>query len=108
MRDFNGEFRGKDKATDVLSFAFWEGGHPYPFGLHVPGEIHLGDLTISVETAARQAAELGHDLRAELAFLTIHGTLHLLGYDHHNNSARRRMFALQDQIFERLREEKKF
>lgn len=107
MRALNARFRGKDKPTDVLSFPLWEDDS---FGMPRPEteDIALGDLVISVETAARQAQDQKHDLRAEVAFLSIHGALHLLGYDHDNDSARRRMFVLQDQIFERVREEKGF
>ena len=68
----------------------------------------LGDLVISIETAIRQAAELKHDLRAEVAFLAVHGTLHLLGYDHGTDAQRRKMFALQDAIVARVREDKGF
>jgi probable rRNA maturation factor len=96
MHALNLEHRGKDKATDVLSFALFE-GEAMPF----PGEdLALGDLVISVETAARQARELGHDLRHEMAFLAIHGALHLLGYDHIRDADRRVMWKWQEQIWE--------
>ena len=68
----------------------------------------LGDVVISIETAARQAQELGHDLRAEIAFLAVHGTLHLLGYDHGTDAQRRKMFALQDEIVARVRRARGF
>lgn len=67
MRRLNREFRGKDHATDVLSF---------------PGEPPLGDIAIAVPTARRQARERGHSLRVELRVLALHGLLHLMGYDH--------------------------
>jgi len=68
MRRTNRQFRGKDKATDVLSF---------------PGEDgHLGDILISVPTARRQAAEAGHGVDRELKVLLLHGILHCLGHDH--------------------------
>jgi probable rRNA maturation factor len=72
LRRLNREFRGKDKATDVLSFPA-----PAEFG----GE-HAGDLAISLETAGRQAAEHGHSLRDEVRVLLLHGLLHLSGMDH--------------------------
>ncbi len=72
LRRLNREFRGKDKATDVLSF---------PSPAEVAGE-HAGDLAISIETARRQAREHGHTLRDELRILLLHGVLHLLGMDH--------------------------
>jgi probable rRNA maturation factor len=71
IRELNRRFRKKDKATDVLSFPAGETG----------GEI-AGDLAISVETALRQAEQMGHSLEAELKILLLHGLLHLAGYDH--------------------------
>jgi probable rRNA maturation factor len=68
MRRVNRQFRGKDKATDVLSFPGDEG--------------HLGDILISVPTARRQAVEAGHPAEQELKVLLLHGVLHCLGYDH--------------------------
>ncbi len=72
LRAANRTFRGKDSATDVLSF---------------PGErgedgLHLGDILISVPTARRQAAAVGHEIDRELRILLLHGVLHCLGYDH--------------------------
>ncbi len=106
MQTLNRDTRGKDKPTDVLSFPVWE-GETFP----IPpdqSELMLGDLVISIETAIRQATELKHDLRAEIAFLAAHGTLHLLGYDHANAAGRRQMFALQDELVAQLREAKGF
>lgn len=93
IQALNASFRGKDRPTDVLSFPFWEGetlfeGAPLP----------LGDLVLSLETATRQAKELNHSLARELAFLTLHGTLHLLGFDHDTPSRRKTMFAWQDEL----------
>ena len=68
-------FWGEDAATDVLSFPQWEPGDPF-----VP-EV-LGDIVISIETAARQATERGHDLTTEVTVLAAHGLQHLLGDDH--------------------------
>jgi rRNA maturation RNase YbeY len=75
IRRLNREWRGKDRATDVLSFAQQEGGGPAPAAL-------LGDVVISLATAKRQAKERGEPLAAEGERLLIHGLLHLLGYDH--------------------------
>ena len=72
IRRLNRQFRGKDKATDVLSF---------PAGGPAAGEI-AGDLAISVPTARRQAAAHGHSLSTEIKILVLHGLLHLAGYDH--------------------------
>ncbi len=74
VRRLNRDFRGKDKTTDVLSFPV--------HGRDENGKPHLGDIIISVPRARRQAASLGHSLEAELAFLTIHGFVHLRGFEH--------------------------
>jgi probable rRNA maturation factor len=76
IRRLNLQFRGKNKATDVLSFP-----------ADVPGPIKIaGDLAISVNTARRQADERGHSLASEIKVLTLHGLLHLAGYDHEADS----------------------
>lgn len=84
IRILNRDYRNKDMATDVLSFPMEEemvdGAEPQIIG--GPTERVLGDLVISVEMAVAQAAEYGHDVERELAFLAVHGLLHLLGYDH--------------------------
>jgi probable rRNA maturation factor len=77
LRRLNRQYRGKNKSTDVLSF-------PAPEG--PAGEIMAGDLAISLETAARQAAEHGHSLRDEVRILMLHGVLHLAGYDHETDA----------------------
>jgi len=85
----NREYRGIDCATDVLSFALNEGDEPIV--IDGPEEILLGDIIISIETATRQATEYGHSLERELAYLTVHGILHLLGYDHMTEEEKREM-----------------
>ncbi|MEO8276317.1 MAG: rRNA maturation RNase YbeY [Thermoanaerobaculia bacterium] len=72
IRRLNRDFRGKDKATDVLSFP----GEPSPDGRH------LGDIVISVPTAKKQALERGAALDDEVRLLLLHGVLHCLGHDH--------------------------
>ncbi|MGH9379180.1 MAG: rRNA maturation RNase YbeY [Thermoanaerobaculia bacterium] len=72
IRDLNRNYRGLDRATDVLSFQ----------GAATPDGQHLGDLVIGVPTARRQAQRLGHTLSRELKELVLHGLLHLLGHDH--------------------------
>jgi len=72
LRRLNRRFRGKDKATDVLSFPSAEGT--------------AGDLAISAEIAARNARRLGHTAADELKILILHGLLHLAGYDHETDS----------------------
>ena len=78
IRPMNLHWRGHDKATDVLSF-------PQEEVAKIPGQpVLLGDVVISLETAARQANDLGHSLEEECAVLLVHGVLHLLGHDHLN------------------------
>lgn len=85
VRALNARYRGKDKPTDVLSF-------PGP-----GGEAGLGDIVISVETAARNARGLGRTLLQELDVLALHGFLHVLGYDHETDD------GTMDRLERRLR-----
>ena len=82
IRDLNKKFRGIDKATDVLSFPLfdYEGESEEPPVDELVGM--LGDIVISLEQAEIQAEEYGHPFEREIAFLTVHSMLHLLGYDH--------------------------
>lgn len=85
----NRQYRKIDRPTDVLSFALNESEEPEIVG---GAEVNvLGDLVISVERAEEQAEEYGHSLRRELAFLAVHGMLHLLGYDHMEEEERKEM-----------------
>ncbi|MBI4753370.1 rRNA maturation RNase YbeY [Candidatus Desantisbacteria bacterium] len=79
IHELNKRYRGIDGATDVLSFSLTEGegGGNTPKGI-----VSLGEVIISVETAARQAEECHHPIERELEVLLIHGVLHLIGYDH--------------------------
>src|SRR5690606_30211629 len=82
----NLQWRGKDKPTDVLSFAQREGEQI--------GQVEvLGDVVISLETAARQAVERGHDVAHEVRVLLVHGICHLLGYDHEEDDEAEEMEA---------------
>ena len=80
IQSINKQFRDIDRATDVLSFPMYEAGEWDDEGDF--GPIPLGDIVISLERTAAQAEELGHSFLREAAFLAIHSTLHLLGYDH--------------------------
>jgi probable rRNA maturation factor len=82
IRDLNRRFRGKDEATDVLSFP------AKPLQHTKPAERVAGDVAISVEMARKQAAEQGHALGVELRVLILHGLLHLAGYDHETDAGR--------------------
>lgn len=85
IHELNKKYRGLDKPTDVLSFAFADSMEQEPEileGEDSPQVEMLGDIIISVEKAEEQAETYGHSLKRELSFLTVHGMLHLLGYDH--------------------------
>ncbi|MDX2166655.1 MAG: rRNA maturation RNase YbeY [Deltaproteobacteria bacterium] len=97
MHALNRDYRGKDRPTDVLAFALREGEDAH---LHAD---MLGDVVISLDTAARQARERGHSTADEVRFLLAHGILHLLGYDHERSAREaRRMFAKQRALLTRL------
>ncbi len=96
----NREYRHIDRPTDVLSFALNESEEPAVTG--GPAVNVLGDIIISVERANEQAAEYGHSLRREVAFLTVHGMLHLLGYDHMEEADRLEMEKEQKYVMEQL------
>lgn len=98
IRQINKQFRQIDRATDVLSFpqlTFEEGDEPER---NENGEILLGDVVISLERATAQAAEYGHSLKREVAFLTAHSMLHLMGYDHMEPGEEAEMFRRQKEI----------
>ena len=79
IRALNRDYRNIDRATDVLSFPLFEKG--------ADGTEILGDSVLSLERCAAQAEEFGHGFDRECAFLTVHSTLHLLGYDHETGEA---------------------
>lgn len=92
IRKINKQWRNKDAETDVLSF---------PLNLkEPPGEMpwELGEVFISAEKAAEQASSLNHSLRRELAFLFVHGFLHILGFDHERPKDQKDMFRRQKSI----------
>lgn len=97
MTQLNREFREIDAPTDVLAFAMQEGEDNNLANAHI-----LGDVVISMETAERQAREETHSLEEEVTFLTVHGVLHLLGYDHQTQNEASIMFEKQDIILQRL------
>lgn len=105
IREINSEYRGIDKATDVLSFPMLEfDSDEEDADYETDGElVMLGDIVISVERAREQAAELGHSFRRELAFLTAHSMLHLLGWDHVDNAeGERYMIDRQNKVLDSL------
>lgn len=104
MREFNLEHRGQDRPTDVLSFPLLEPGEKITQADVDPetGEVVLGDIIISLPTAERQAGEYGHSLAREAAYLAVHGTLHLLGYDHEADGEGEEMRKLEEAVLESI------
>jgi probable rRNA maturation factor len=102
IRELNRTHRGVDHPTDVLSFSF-VADDPAPQRSHPGGfPIALGEVVLSLPYAQRQAAEIGHSLPTELAWLTIHGTLQLLGYLHDSEEAAAAMEALEQRTLEEM------
>jgi probable rRNA maturation factor len=94
IKRLNKLYRNKDKPTDVLSF---------PIGEKVEDWLILGDIVISVDTARRQAQELGHSLEEELKRLLVHGLVHLLGYDHElGGEEEKKFFELEEFVLREL------
>ncbi len=108
IRTLNREQRGMDRATDVLSFPMLEltpgeATAPGPEETDPEtGRVYLGDIVISTERAQEQAEEYGHSLQRELAFLTIHSLLHLLGYDHMEEEERKQMRSREEAVLSAL------
>jgi probable rRNA maturation factor len=100
IQEVNREYRDKDQPTDVISFALEEigEGEIEIVGLEQPPI--LGDIIISIPRAKEQAVEYGHSFMRELGFLAVHGFLHLLGYDHMNDSDEKEMFTKQKDILD--------
>lgn len=97
IHEMNRDYRGIDRPTDVISFAFLDNEDRQ--ALYKGKEpVCLGDIYISVDKAKEQAEEYGHSLERELSFLFVHGLLHLLGYDHMSEEDEKVMFKLQDEI----------
>lgn len=97
IRTINLEYRNIDRETDVISFALEDDDTFIKLPIRI-----LGDIYISIDKARTQAIEYGHSLKRELAFLTVHGILHLLGYDHMIKSDEEVMFQKQEQILNDL------
>ena len=111
IREMNTQFRGIERATDVLSFPMVEYPMSGEFGFleenegyfnPESGELSLGDIVISKEKVISQAEEYGHSVLREYAFLIVHSVLHLAGYDHMEKDERREMETKQDEIMKRL------
>lgn len=94
IREINKEHRGKDYATDVLSFSQVEGEE-------ISGNCFLGDIVVSIPYAKEQAEQYGHPLLSEVKYLILHGILHLLGYDH-TEEENGEMSKMEKDIFYKL------
>ena len=106
IQELNKSFREVDKVTDVLSFPTCD--NPTRGAITVVCEdvnpetdlVNIGDIVICLERAKEQAKEYGHSLKRKLAFLSLHGLLHLLGYDHIEPDDEKQMIALQKEILD--------
>ncbi len=96
IHTLNRDYRGKDRPTDVLAFAQREGEGADP------DDVILGDVVISISTAARQASERGHSTPREVQVLLVHGFLHLLGYDHGDDDEEAEMQAAAAKLLAKL------
>ena len=93
MAALNQEWRGKDGATNVLSF---------PGDLHGPGPLVLGDIALALETVRVEADKSGIPVADHLVHLVVHGVLHLLGHDHETESEAQRMETLETEVLRSL------
>lgn len=98
IHEINKEYRGVDKVTDVISFAYQDDVEGELKIINNVTPVILGDIYISYDTMKRQAKNYGHSEKRELYFLTVHGLLHLLGYDHMNEIDEQIMFKKQDEV----------
>jgi probable rRNA maturation factor len=101
IRELNHQHRDKNEVTDVLSFPLVDEDTA---GFILPGgaATHLGDVVIALGRMREQAAQYGHSVERELAYLTVHGVLHLLGYDHEDDEDKVHMRAREEEILAEL------
>ena len=104
IKELNRNYRNVNKETDVLSFPIFEfkNGKLLEDIVIMEDEIPLGDIVISIEKAAQQAKEFGHSLEREIAYLTVHSVLHLLGFDHIEEDDRKVMREYEEQILQSM------
>ena len=96
IHEINKEYRNIDRETDVISFALED-----EKSFNTTDVRMLGDIYISIDKVRSQAKEYGHSFRRELYFLSIHGLLHLLGYDHMTEEDEKVMFGKQEEVLDR-------
>ena len=97
IKEINKEYRNIDRETDVITFRLADYEEVIYDKINV-----LGDIYVSIDKARSQSIEYGHSFDRELCFLTVHGLLHLLGYDHMKKEDEIKMFGLQDKILNNL------
>ncbi|CAN5422228.1 rRNA maturation RNase YbeY [soil metagenome] len=101
IQELNQQFRGKDQPTDVLSFPLIFDGEVVDFPPDFGQErFELGEIVISLEKAQEQALDFGHSLDREIAFLFVHGVLHVLGFDHITKAQEKDMFSRQKLVLD--------
>lgn len=100
IQTLNATYRHKDQPTDVLAFAALEVEVPELEDTQATSPLYLGDIVISVETARSQAQQEGHSLKQELAWLSAHGLLHLLGWDHPDDASLTEMLSEQETLLQ--------
>ncbi len=95
IKTLNSQFRNIDRSTDVLSFPLGENGE---YDINPENDCAmLGDVVISVEHAVKQAEEFGHSIEREIAYLTVHSVLHLLGYDHIDEAEEKKIMRKKEE-----------
>lgn len=107
IRQYNKQYRGVDRATDVLSFPmlninYKQSVRDFAEELLPNGTLYLGDVVICKKVAKLQAKEYGHSLKREVAFLALHGLLHVLGYDHIEKEDEEIMMKKSEEILDSL------
>ena len=102
IQTLNSQYREQDKPTDVLAFASLEANLPQSEEMLRSMPLYLGDIIVSVDTAQRQAQQQEHSLSTELAWLTAHGLLHLLGWDHPDEESLMEMLQQQVILLEKI------
>lgn len=100
IQELNATYRGKNQPTDVISFAMEDMGEGEEELVTADMPRMLGDIVISIPRTKEQADEYGHSFMRELGFLSVHGFLHLLGYDHMNEADEKIMFGKQKEILD--------
>ncbi|MBS9389715.1 MAG: rRNA maturation RNase YbeY [Dolichospermum sp. WA123] len=102
IQTLNCQYRQQDKPTDVLAFASLEADLPQSEEMLASMPVYLGDIIVSIDTAQRQAEQQEHSLSTELAWLTAHGLLHLLGWDHPDEESLMEMLTEQVVLLKKI------